>query len=40
MWSRPDQSSLDAAAGAAERGVKLALPSNAPPGTVPEGAGQ
>jgi len=30
MWSRPDQSSLDAAAGAGERGVKLALLSNAP----------
>jgi putative hydrolase of the HAD superfamily len=30
MWSRPDQSSLDAAIGAAEGGVKLALLSNAP----------
>lgn len=29
MWSRPDQSSLDAA-GAGERGVKPALLSNAP----------
>lgn len=30
MWSRPNQASLDAAVGAAERGVKLALLSNAP----------
>jgi hypothetical protein len=30
MWSRPNQGSLDAAASAAERGVKLALLSNAP----------
>ena len=30
MWSRPNQASLDAAASAAERGVKLALLSNAP----------
>jgi DeoR C terminal sensor domain len=30
MWSRPNQDSLDAAASAAERGVKLALLSNAP----------
>jgi hypothetical protein len=31
MWSRPNQASLDAAASAAERGLKLALLSNAPP---------
>jgi putative hydrolase of the HAD superfamily len=30
MWSRPNQASLDAAASAAERGVKLAVLSNAP----------
>jgi putative hydrolase of the HAD superfamily len=30
MWSRPNQTSLDAAASAAERGLKLALLSNAP----------
>jgi putative hydrolase of the HAD superfamily len=30
MWSRPNQASLDAAAGAAARGTKLAVLSNAP----------
>jgi putative hydrolase of the HAD superfamily len=30
MWSRPDQPSLDAATSAAQRGVRLALLSNAP----------
>jgi putative hydrolase of the HAD superfamily len=39
MWSRPNQASLDAAASAAERGVKLALLSTPPRGSPDNSTG-